>query len=193
MSGLLATEKGNSWTVVVFDCPSNELNRILVDLFACVEQIEEAKIPHFTVRYTVFSRYVTISFRVLRNQASAQIVERKLTEFMQQEALQHRIDPEGTDHFAECHAWIHKSETNPKWNDKRCRALNRLSRFVVSLAEDSLFDPDDRIEMGHLAVNMLALQEATVPGSNGAYYVDFVTGKTKGQYLTFQIPRRRQS
>jgi len=187
LSGLLTTEEGNNWTVVVFDCPSNRLNRILVDLFACVEHVKEAKLPHFTIRYTVFSRYVTISFRVLRDQASAQIVERKLTEFMQQEALEHRIDPEGTNHFAQCHAWIRKGETNRKWNDKRCRALNRLSCFVVSLAEDSLFDPDDRIEMGHLAVNMLLLQEATVPGSNRAYYVDFVTGRTKGSFLTFQI------
>lgn len=192
MSSLPATEEGNNWTVAVFNCLSDELERILVDLFACIGQIKEAKIPHFTVRYTVFSKYVTISFRVLRDQAFAQVVEQELKRFMKQEALQHRINPWGTDRFAKSHAWIHKGETNPKWNKKRCQALNRLSRFVVSLAQDSLFDPDDRIEMGHLAINMLALQEATVPGSNGAYYVDFITGKVKGQYLTFQIPGGRQ-
>lgn len=189
MSGLPATEEGNNWVVVVFDCPNNKLTQVLVDLFACAEQIKEAKIPHFTVRYAAFLRYVTISFRVLRDQPSGQLVEQKLAEYMQQEQLQYRIDPEGEDYYAQCHAWIHKGETNPKWNDKRCRALNRLSKFIVSLAKDSLFDPDDRIEMGHLAVNMLVLQEATVPGSNGAYYVDFVTGRVKGQYLTFQVSR----
>jgi hypothetical protein len=182
------TEEGKNWTVMVFDCPSDRLKRILVDLFGHIEKIKEAKIPHFTIRETVFSKYVTISFRVLRNQVSTQRVEQELKNFMEQEALQYQIDPVGNDHFAKCHAWIHKDETNTKWNQKRCQALNQLSLFVVSLAQNSLFDLDDRIDMGHLAINMLVLQEATVSGSNAAYYIDFISGKAKGQYLTFQIP-----
>jgi len=189
MSNLPATEDGNNWTVMVFDCPSDELNRVLVDLFARVEQIKEAKIPHFTVRFGAFGKHVTISFRVLRNQAVAESVEDELNKFMHSKGLLYRIDPEGTGHFAQCHAWIHKGEINQKWNNKRCQMLNGLSRFVVSLAENSVFDPDCRIEMAHLAVNMLALQEATVPGSNSAYYLDLVAGRVQGPYLTYQIPQ----
>lgn len=38
--------------------------------------------------------------------------------------------------------------------------MNQLSMLVVKAYEEGVFDPDSRFEWAHLAVNMLAVNEA---------------------------------
>lgn len=181
MPDQIATESGDNWTVLFFECPTETLQKVLVDLFKYVGKIEGAKIPHFTIREFVVSRRVGISFRVLRNQTSAEIVDSELVKFFEKENLQYQIEPKDNRH-----AWIRKGTTDLHWNRKRCEALHQLSEIVVFLAQNSLFDTNDKCHMAHYLVNMLALQEATVPRSDQVYFLDIISGNAlsfKTQHL----------
>lgn len=179
MDKIEETENGNNWSVFVFKCLNHDWHHVLIDLFELIEQIDEADIPHFSVRYG--TPKLTISFRILRDETHERLLEEKIAEFMDKKGIKYRINPEGKNHFGHCHAWIRKDKKNPKWPRKRCEALNRLSRFVVSIAEDDLFDPENRFEWGHLTINMLGLQESIV--GRGAAFTDMITGKISGVYV----------
>jgi len=145
---------------------------VLVRLFHYVQKIKEARIPHFMLREFVITQRFGISFRVLRDQDDAKIVDSKLVKFFEKEKLQYQKDPEGNRH-----AWIRKRATNTRWNRKRCDALHQLSNFVVSLAKSNIFSANDRCHIAHYIVNMLGLQEATMLGSNQVSFLDIISGE----------------
>jgi len=170
----IATEIGDNWSVFFFECPTNAINGVVVDLFRYIRKIKEARIPHFMVREFAITQRFGISLRVLRNQDDADIVEGKLTEFFEQHGLRYQSNPEGNRH-----AWIRKGGTNTRWNRKRCEALHRLSNLVVFLAKNDIFSAYDRCHMAHYTINMLGLQEATVTGSNQVSLLDIISGQVR--------------
>ena len=172
MTKRVATEIGDNWSVFFFESPTNMLRKVLVDLFHHIEKIEEARIPHFINREFAITQRVGISLRVLRDKDDAKIVDSKLAEFFEKEKLEYQKEPEGNRH-----AWIPKGKTNSKWNRKRCEALHQLSNLVVSLAQNDIFSTDDRCHFAHYAVNMLVLQEATLPDSNQVFFLDIINNK----------------
>lgn len=181
MSDQVTTENGNNWTVVFFECSTDALGQVLVDLFQYIGKIEKAKIPHFMLREFI-GKHVGISLRVLRHPNYAKIVDSEIARFMKNKSLSYKINPEGNRH-----AWIRKDQRRPKWNRKRCEALNQLSRFVVSLVPNSVFSASDKCHMAHYLINMFALQEATVPGSDQVYFLDLVSGRAYS-FKTFRLP-----
>jgi hypothetical protein len=178
----IATEIGDNWSVFFFECPANSINEVLVDLFRYIRKIKEARIPHFMIREFAITQHFGISLRVLRSQDNADIVEGKLTEFFEQQGLRYQSNPEDNRH-----AWIRKGGTNARWNRKRCEALHQLSNLVVFLAKNDFFSANDRCHMAHYTINMLGLQEATVPNSNQVSLLDIISG----QALSFQTYQLR--
>lgn len=172
MTNEIATENGDNWSVFFFECPTNRVRKVLVDLFLHIQKIEEARIPHFMNRQFAVTQHVGISLRVLRNQDDAKSVDGKLAKFFEEEKLQYQKDPRGNRH-----AWLRKGETNSKWNRKRCEALHQLSNLVVFLAQNDIFNTNDRCHFAHYAVNVLVLQEATVPGSNQVFFWGIISGE----------------
>jgi len=183
LNGNLATETGDNWSVFFFECPANEVHRILVDLFRYTRGIKEAKIPHFMMREFAITKRFGISLRVLRNPDDAEAVDSKLVEFFEKESLNYQRDPRGNRH-----AWIRKGSTNAYWNNKRCVALHQLSDFIVSLAKSNLFSVKDRCHFAHYTINMIGLQEATVTGSNQVSLLDIISGQAPS-FQTAQLRR----
>lgn len=177
----VATEVGDNWSVFFFECPVSRLKRVLVDLFHYIRDIKEVRIPHFLIREYVPTKHVGVSVRLLRQQGVAKDLDDKLAEFFDKQKIQYQRKPEGNRH-----AWLRKGETDPRWNRKRCEAIHQLSNFAVFLAVNDLFDTDDRCHNSHYLINMLALQEATVPQSNQVMLLDIIEGKALA-FNTFQL------
>lgn len=175
MINLPATEEGNNWTVVVFECPTADWKKVLVDLFDFFKKEEEVRIPHFTIRDFDHKGFqiLKVSFRVLGNED----VEGRLGAFMKRRQLKFKINPEKDDpeFGGDLHGWIFKGERSNRWDRRRCVVLNRLSKVILYMALGDLFDFDSRLEIAHLAVNMLALKEA-ISLDRMAYYFDSITG-----------------
>ena len=173
----IATEVGDNWSVFFFVSPVDKLKRLLGELFQYIDNFEEAKIPHFMCREFCVAQNVGLSLRVLRSRDDASFVDSRLAAFSEEKEVQHEKEPQGNRH-----AWLRKGETDENWDAKRCEALHRLSMFVVFLAENDLFDSDSRCHNAHYLINMLSLQEATVPNSNQVSLWDV----TNGNAATFQ-------
>lgn len=182
MAYKVATEMGDNWSVFFFECSTDIISRVLVNLFQYVRKIKEARIPHFMMREFTITQRFGISLRVLRNPDDAKIVDEKLVEFFEKEGLQYQKDPEGNRH-----AWLQKGTSNVHWNKKRCEALHRLSSFVAFLAKNNISSAKDRCYMTHYIINMLGLQEATVTSSNQVMFLDIISG----QALSFQTQQLR--
>ena len=98
----------------------------------------------------------------------------------------HKIDPPDDDvDFRGCHAWIRKGETDTHWTRGRCLVLNQLSALAVKAYEEGVFDPESRFEWAHLAVNVLAVNEAV--NLSQAYLYDILTGRSMGPYKTVNL------
>lgn len=185
----LATENGDNWTVVVFKCGINELRHALNRLFAKVDSLSGIEIPHFTLRSFEIGAMVTVSFRVLRNPAISDSVASEISDSLQQARLNYAVDPSLHQELGEFHAWIRHGGENPFWSRNRCELLSQLSRLVVSAAKSDVFEARDRSLLAHLAVNMLFLQEATVPRSDATYHLDVLSGQCCGPYQTIPLVR----
>lgn len=179
----LATENGDNWTVAVLECTVNKLRPVLNGLFDKVDALPGIEIPHFSWRGPMG----IISFRVLRDPKISDSVANGISDWLRQHGVDFVIDPTIDQKLGGSHKWIRHGEKNPHWNRNRCEFLSQLSRLVVSAAKSGLFEACDRAEFAHMAVNMLFLQEATVLGSNRAYYLDVLTGQTCGWYKTSLI------
>ena len=183
----LATENGDNWTVAVLKCGVNQLRPVLNSLFDKVDSLPGIEIPHSTLRNCDVGRMVIVSFRVLRDPKISDSVANGISDSLRQHGLGFAIDPTMDQELSECHMWIRHGEKNPHWNRNRCELLSQLSRLVVSAAKSGIFEAYDRAELAHLAVNMLFLQEATVLGSNDAYYLDVLTSQSCGPFRTFPL------
>lgn len=168
MTNRVATEIGDNWAVFFFIVPAKMLKRILIELFEYVREIEEVEIPHFMMREYIVTQHVGISFRLLRNQEYAEIVDSKLIKFFESKNMNYQSNPKGNRH-----AWKPDSKTNRAF----CEALHQLSNLVVFLAQNNMFGTDERCHMAHYTVNMLALHEATISCSNQVYFWDILNGR----------------
>jgi hypothetical protein len=130
-----------------------------------------------------------ISFRVLRDPNMSDSVANGISDWLQQQGVGFAIDPTIEQRLGRSHKWIRHGEKCAHWNRNRCQLLSQLSRVVVSAAKLGIFEGDDRAELAHVAVNMLFLQEATVPASNAVYYRDGLSSRSFGPYRTFQDRR----
>jgi len=183
----LPTENGNNWTVVVFKCGINELRHALNGLFAKVDSLAGIEIPHFTLRWFDIGTMVTVSFRVLRNSEISDSVANEISDSLRQAGLNFAVDPSVDQELGKFHTWIRHGGENLFGNRNRCELLSHLSRVVVSAAKSDVFEACDRSLLAHLAVNMLFLQEATVPGSDTTYHLDVLTGQLCGPYQTIPL------
>jgi hypothetical protein len=183
----LATENGDNWTVVIFKCGVNELRPVLDRLFGKADSLPEVEIPHFTLRWFDIGTIVTVSFRLLRCPEISDFIASRISYSLRQAGLSLAIDPSVDEELGEFHAWICHGGKNPFWNRNRCELLSQLSRLAVSAAKSDVFEACDRSLLAHLAVNMLFLQEATVPGTNAAYHLDVLTGQFCGPYQTIPL------
>jgi len=168
MSTNLATQDPENWTVIVFMCPAESWQRVLIEMFSHLRRINEAQLPHFLIRSFDQGRYV-VSLRILREPSAAHIVEGSLNKFLVERNLE-IIGANRTDRLS---GWI--SEWNDHWNRPRCEALNHLSEVVVLLAENELFHPEDRRDMAHYYTIMLGLYEVGRSQDN--------RGRTNGGYI----------
>lgn len=181
MSDFPETEKGDNWSVFFFECPTERLKQVLIDLFKYLNEVRQAKIPHFLIRVYFPSKYLGISLRVLRKVSDAKKLDGKLVEFFENQKLRYDREPKGN-----YHAWIREGEIDPNWNKGKCEALHKLSNFVAFLAQNDIFDAHHKCHNAHYLVNMLALQEATVLGSNQMGYFDIIERKTS-RFKTLQL------
>ena len=177
MKEKIPTEVGDNWVTFFFECSPSDFKRILIDLFSLIKKITDAEIPHFLIREYVPTRHLGISLRILRKQTKSKEIDDKLCKFFEKHNIQYQKEPE-----ANRHAWLRKGQVDSYWSRKRCEAIHKLSDFAVFMAKNDLFDTDSKCLNAHYLVNMLALQEATVPQSNQVCFLDIVAGKA----LTFQ-------
>lgn len=181
MSELPRTENGDNWSVFFFECPTERLKKVLVDLFRYVGEVKEAKIPHFLVREYFLAKHLGISLRVLRKASDAKKLDDKLVDFFEKQKLRYDREPKGNRH-----AWIREGKINPDLHKGKCEALHKLSNFVAFLAQNDIFDAHHKCHNVHYLVNMLALQEATTLGSNQMSYYDLIEGKAL-RFQTLQL------
>lgn len=139
-------------------------------LFKSAKGIVPNSLPNYTIRW-FDKNFIKISLRVLRRKSNREVVtklENSIAELLRKERAKNIVvNPQGED--AKISGWS-SAEL------RKCKAYNRLSEFVVKLAEESLFQPNDRNEMRHLAINMLFMREAAKRGEWYAFFVDAVSG-----------------
>lgn len=172
------TEDKDNWSIFLFDCPKDTVERLIVLVFKRVKGIVPNGLPNYTVRYWS-QNSVKISLRVLRDkkkEAVVQKLEKSTAKLLRKErATNIIVNPKGKD--AQISGWS-------KATLRKCKAYNRLSKFVVKLAEDKLFSPNDRNEMRHLAINMLFMREAIIPYP---FFVDLLSGQPVAQPSPYPI------
>jgi len=172
------TEDKDNWSVFLFDCPKDRVERLIVLVFKRVKGIVPNGLPNYTMRHWS-QNSVKISLRVLRDKKKEAVVQKleKLTAKLlrKERATNIIVNPKGKD--AQISGWS-------KAPLRKCKAYNRLSEFVVKLAEDKLFSLDDRNEMRHLAINMLFMREAIIPYP---FFVDLLSGQPVAQPYPYPI------
>ena len=183
----LDTTQGDNWTVVAYTAEPDRWMEVTAGLFNSLTSLGEASLPHYTVRAWHPHIFTITSLRVLRRPEDEPRVVNELTTHMKALGVaSHKIDPPDDDvDFRGCHAWIRKGETNSHWTRGRCRVLNQLSTLAVKAYEEGVFDPDSRFEWAHMAVNMLAVNEAV--NLSQSYYYDVLTGSSMGPYKTTSL------
>jgi hypothetical protein len=180
MSEFPNTEDEDNWSVFFFDCPKDKVEKLIVMLFKRTKEIIPNSLPNYTMR-SWSKNSIKISFRVLRdknNQKVVQRLERSIEELLSEEDISPIINPTGKD--AEISGW----SSAPL---RKCKAYNRLSEFVVKLAKENLFQPDDRNEMRHLTINMLFMREAAIPPEQYSWFVDLISDVIVPQPYPFLI------
>ncbi len=183
----LDTTLGGNWTVAAYTVEPDRWMDITARLFNHFTRLEEARLPHYTVRAWHPQIFTITSFRVLRRPEDEAKIVNELDEFMEgNRVASYKIDPPDDDvDFRGCHAWIRKGETDGRWTPGRCRVLNQMSALAVKASEEGVFDPDSRFEWAHLAVNMLGVSEAV--NMSQSYYYDVLTGSSMGPYQTTSL------
>ena len=183
----LDTTQGDNWTVVAYTAEPDRWMDATARLFNLLTSLGEASLPHYTVRAWHPQIFTITSLRVLRRPEDEPIVVNELTTHMKALGVaSHKIDPPDDDvDFRGCHAWIRKGETNTHWTPGRCLVLNQLSALAVKAYEEGVFDPESRFEWAHLAVNVLAVNEAV--NLSQAYLYDILTGRSMGPYKTVNL------
>lgn len=183
----LDTTLGENWTVAAYTVEPIRWMDVTAGLFNRLTRLEEARLPHYTVRAWHPQIFTITSFRVLRRPEDEPRIVAELDEFMEgNRVASYKIDPPDDDvDFRGCHAWIRKGETDSRWTPGRCRVLNQLSALAVKAHEEDVFDPDSRFEWAHHAVNMLAVNEAV--NTSQSYYYDVLTGRSMGPYKTISL------
>jgi hypothetical protein len=171
----ITTELKDNWATFFFECPTLDFKRILTDLFSLLDDTTEAQIPHFLIREYSLTKKIGVSLRILREPNKSTEVENALCTFFEKNKLKYQNEPEGNRH-----AWLRRGQIDKSWNKKRCEAIHQLSKFVVFMANNDLFDTSSRCLNAHYLINMLALQEATVPQSNQVLFLDIIEGKAPG-------------
>jgi len=170
MSEFPDTEEKDNWSVFLFDCPKEKVEKVIVMLFKRAKEIVPNGLPNYTMRWW-YENSIKISFRVLRDKNNETIVDRlekSIKKLLEKELAENIVmNPRGED--AEISGW----SSAPL---EKCKAYNRLSEFVVKLAHENLFKPNDRNEMRHLAINMLFMREAAKHGEWYAFFVDKISG-----------------
>lgn len=174
------TEDEGNWSTFLFDCPKGKVEKLVVTLFNRVKEIVPNSLPNYTMRFWD-NNSIKISLRVLRdknNKEAVQKLENSMACLLNNEGIKPIINPQGED--AQVSGWS-------KASLRKCKAYNRLSEFVVKLAEEELFQPEDRNEMRHLAINMLFMREAARAGEWNALFVDLISEKIFPQPFPFPI------
>lgn len=184
MSEFPNTEDKDNWSVFLFDCLNEKVERVIVMLFKKAKEIIPNGLPNYTMRWWN-EKSIKISFRVLRDKNSGEVVrnlEKSIEELLEKEHAENIIiNPEGRD--AKISGWGGAPL-------RKCKMYNQLSEFVVKLAEYKLFSSDNRNEMRHLAINMLFMREATVEPF--AYFCDLISGKIIRQPYPLLIPIKKE-
>ena len=169
MSEFPDTEDKDNWSVFLFDCPKEKVEKVIVALFKSAKEIVPNSLPNYTMRLWN-ENSIKISFRVSRDRNNEEVVgrlEKSIEELLKKERAENIVvNPRGED--AKISGW----SSAPL---RKCKAYNRLSEFVVKLAEENLFKPEDRNEMRHLAINMLFMREAAKRGEWYAFFVDKIS------------------
>ena len=168
MSEFPNAEDKDNWCVFLFDCPKEKVEKVIVMLFRLAKEIVPNGLPNYTMRLWDKDT-IKISFRVLRDKNSEKVVgrlDKSIEELLERELAENIVvNPRGEN--AKISGWS-------KASLQKCKAYNRLSEFVVRLAEDNLFSINDRNEMRHLAINMLFMREAIKPF---AFFGDVISGE----------------
>jgi hypothetical protein len=183
----LDTTQGENWTVVAYTVEPDRWMEVTAQLFNRLTSLGEASLPHYTVRAWHPQIFTITSLRVLRSPWDEPRVVTEIDEFMEGVRVSsYKVDPPDDDvDFRGCHAWIRRGETDSRWTPGRCRVLNQMSALAVEAYEEGVFDPDSRFEWAHMAVNVLAVNEAVNLGQ--AYYYDVLTGRSMGPYKTVSL------
>lgn len=183
----LDTTLGDNWTVAAYTVEPDRWMEVTARLFNRFTSLEEASLPHYTVRAWHPQIFTITSFRVLRRPEDEPKMVTELDEFMKSmRVASYKIDPPDDDvDFRGCHAWIRKGEEDSRWTPGRCRVLNQMSALAVKASEEGVFDPDSRFEWAHMAVNMFGVNEAV--NLSQSYYYDVLTGRSMGPYKTTSL------
>ncbi len=158
---MLATEKGDNWSVTVFLCPIDRLIEVLPALWDVLEQNNKITlIPHYTIRGSFPKQKIAIiSWRVLRKNESTSRVD----EIIRSKLIEYQIAPLKGEQFIKYHNWFLEGEVNEIWNRKSCELLHQLSDTAILIMKNGLFQDSSPVcsrgHTLHLLANMLGLQE----------------------------------
>lgn len=179
------TQNEHNWSVFLFDCPKDKVQKLIARLFDHIKKIVPNSLPNYTMRFWNKTT-IKISLRVLRDGTKKEIVtelEMSVLEILRKEHIEPIINPTGEDQ--KISGWSSGDTL------ERCKAYNRLSEFVVWLADGNQFGTDDRNLMRHLAINMMFLREAAIIPEQFAYFYDMLTDTPLPQPFPFPLTRNR--
>lgn len=185
MSDFPNTEDADNWSVFLFDCPKAKVEIVIVMLFKKAKEIVPNGLPNYTMR-SWDENSIKISLRVLRDKNDKKVVQKLeslIAELLRKKDIEPIINPKGEN--AKISGWSHAPLS-------KCKAYNRLSEFVVKLAEENLFNPNDRNEMRHLAINMLFMREAAKHSEWFAFFVDKISSHIFPQPYPNHIPMKTE-
>ncbi|MDQ1280818.1 MAG: hypothetical protein QG670_2081 [Thermoproteota archaeon] len=173
----------NDWSVVVLKAESDKVAKTFVDFYRFVEDLIGVKDMHFLIRGRVDDD-IFLSFRILLESKEKDdlenIIALRLEKSMPENAF--AINPDLEQPFYRYVSWPWRDTINRRGLDKftlYCSFLSKLSRMVVEMAEKDYFNPEERVEMIHVASWMLGCTEYGQLSVEGweIGYCDHITNK----------------
>ena len=151
------------WIVAVFKCRPENMQRVLIDFYGFVKDLESVKSLHFLIRDRLEDK-VVFSFRVMVDSKDKVVAESKVA-YKLGTLLPKRdfaVCPENKNSLARYVAWDpvkRISEIGSKKFQIFCEILDRMSRLTLWMIKSKYFDSDKRVEIAHVISWMLGCTE----------------------------------
>jgi len=159
------------WTIAVFVCQKSDFEKILLALGYLMREFEEkgkAKSFNFTNRGEMDNDRIIISFRVYREKTFEPEIESALSSTLLKFVGNDNYQVPPKDDFFKANVqflpYDEPEKVTTYWGNVAgwkifCTFLNRLALLSIDLARQGQFEGKKRQEIGHLALNVLCVEE----------------------------------